>query len=125
MSVWDAYAARIGARGGSKREASKRIAEARLLTRLKDNLSYKDDVLIAGEAQCVAITDTTDQSIKNIYSLPHEHLIHGGLVDWRDSKWLITSLDAHNELYDTGELTRCNYLLKWSAGVLCRTVQNI
>lgn len=113
MSVWDAYAARIGARGGSKREASKRIAEARLLTRLKDNLSYKDDVLIAGEAQCVAITDTTDQSIKNIYSLPHEHLIHGGLVDWRDSKWLITSLDAHNELYDTGELTRCNYLLKW------------
>lgn len=112
MSVWDRYENYMTARGRTKREAHKNIEKARLWRDLPDNLSYKD-ILLNGEPQNVAITDTDDDSIKNIHSMPDEHLVHGGLVDWEESKWLITSLDAHNELYDSGTLTRCNHLLKW------------
>ena len=112
MSVWDRYEQRIAARGRTKREAHKRIEQARLLRDLPDSLSY-NGILLNGNPQYVAIIDTTDASVKDIHSLPNERLIHGGLVDWEESKWLITSLDAHNELYDSGTLTRCNHLLKW------------
>lgn len=112
MSVWDRYENYVTARGRTKREAHKNIEKARLWRDLPDNLSYKD-ILLNGEPQNVVITDTDDDSIKNIHSMPDEHLVHGGIVDWEESKWLITSLDAHNELYDSGTLTRCNHLLKW------------
>lgn len=112
MSAWDTYAKRIGVRGGTKREASRRVEISRLKQHLPDNLSYQH-VELNGVEQDVEIINTENLSTKKIRSMPGESLIHGGLVDWKDSKWLITELDAHDELYESGVIERCNQLVKW------------
>lgn len=63
--------------------------------------------------QYVLITHRQAISEKRICSIPGEHLRHGGLVDFAESKWIITELDADNEIYDRGIMVRCNYLLRW------------
>jgi hypothetical protein len=45
--------------------------------------------------------------------MPGEALEHGGIVNFAHSKWLITDLDANDEVYASGMMQRCNYLLKW------------
>ena len=112
MSVWDVYASRIGAKGGTKRGAMKNITLARLEEMMPDTLSYKT-VTIEDEIQNVSIVDTTELSVKKIFSLPGETLVHGGLVDWENSKWLITEINAHDELYQEGRIERCNQILRW------------
>lgn len=107
-----AYKKRLEASEAPKREIVKRRAQDRLLRKHKASLSYKT-VSINGKEQNVSIIDTLDLSTKKIFSMPEERLLHGGLVDWEESKWLITEINAHNELYDEGRITRCNHLLKW------------
>lgn len=70
-------------------------------------------VKIDGVWQHVLITHRQALNEKRICSIPGEHLTHGGLVDFARSKWLITELDADNEIYDRGLMLRCNYLLRW------------
>lgn len=112
MSVWDTYQNRIEFSGATKRERARQREIAHLNRKLRDNLSYKE-VKINGENRSVIITNTDDYSIKAIMSMPDEKLSHGGIVDWEDNKWLITSVNADNELYESGKITQCNYLLKW------------
>ena len=110
--VWDLYSARIYARGGSKREASRNLAKARFHKMMPESLSFKT-VLIDGVEQNVSIIDTTELNKKKIFSMPGETITHGGLVDWEEEKWLITEYNAHNELYDEGRIQQCNQLLQW------------
>ena len=113
MGVWDAYEARVKVNGETKRD--------RLLQHTQDNISRKivdslscHKVLINGVEQTVTITNKReDNTLKNICALPGETLIHGGLVDFAKAKWLITELDANDEVYCTGKMRRCNHLLKW------------
>lgn len=111
-SPLDNYKEWVGSSEAPKREIIKARAQARLLRKHPASLSYKT-VLINGVEQLVSIVDTTDLPKKKIFSMPGESLIHGGLVDWEESKWLITEINAHNELYNEGRLERCNHLLKW------------
>ena len=111
-SPLDNYKEWVGASEAPKREIIKTRAQARLLRKHPASLSYKT-VLINGVEQLVSIVDTTELPKKKIFSMPGESLIHGGLVDWEESKWLITEINAHNELYNEGRLERCNHLLKW------------
>lgn len=71
------------------------------------------DVLIDGIPQKVLITHRQKTGEKRISSMPNGHLIHGGIVDFANAKWLITELDADNEIYDRGIMLRCNYLVRW------------
>lgn len=113
MGIWDAYQARLNVNGETKRE--------RLLAHTQDNISRKitdslscHDVLINGVKQTITITNKRDDpNLKNICALPGESLVHGGIVDFANSKWLIIEVDANDEVYSTGQMRRCNYLLKW------------
>lgn len=112
MSVWDTYASRIEAHGGSKRNAAM-VRESRLLnTRLKDSLSYHE-AIVDGMTRNVAIINSDNLNEKTMCSLPGEDFICGGLVEWEDNHWLITEKDANNEVYTKVKLLQCNHLLKW------------
>lgn len=111
-SVLGNYRDRLGASEAPKRDLVKMRTQRLLHHKHKASLSYKT-VLINGVQQNVSIIDTTDLSEKKIFSMPSETLLHGGLVDWEDSKWLITEINAHSELYEEGRIKRCNHLLKW------------
>lgn len=112
MSAWDVYTERLKVNGTTRREAMRIKTNERLTNKLLTSLSYKQ-VLVDGMPREVAITDEDDFDIKNIFSMPGETLRHGCLVEWEDSRWLITEMDAHNELYTKARMLRCNYLLKW------------
>lgn len=116
MSDWDTYAARLNAplnsSGNPERDSALSHIQDRMRRKITASLSYKT-VKIGDSYRNIAVTDTQDFSIKKIFSLPGEDLPHGSIVDWADSKWLITELNAHSEFCSEGKMQRCNYYLKW------------
>ena len=97
---------------GTMRDALVEQARSSIAQMSYDSPSCRH-VKIDGVWQHVLITHRQALNEKRICSIPGEHLTHGGLVDFARSKWLITELDADNEIYDRGLMLRCNYLLRW------------
>lgn len=119
MSVWNEYETRIRNHGGDKRTAIKKREERYLNNKLSNSLSYFK-VEIDGSEQCVEIINSDNINEKTILSKPYETLPCGGVVFWMDNYWLITEIDANNEIYTRGKLVQCNYLLRWIDGdVIC------
>ena len=113
MSAWDTYEERIGRRGSTKRQAALNREISYIDRKLPENLSYNETVPIDGIEQNVAIINSDNLNEKMIYSLPGEDLVHGGLVEWMDNRWLITERDANTTLYTRARMVQCNHLLKW------------
>ncbi len=111
MSVWESYIERIS-QTGTMRDALVEQAKNSIAQMIYDSPSCHN-VHIDGLEQHVSITHTQDFNEKRICSVPGEHLVHGGLVCFADSHWLITELDADNEIYDRGLMLRCNHMLRW------------
>lgn len=112
MDAWSDYEALRECKGKDRRTRSLNRERAYIGSKLPNSLSYKT-VLIDGVETNVAITGKNDLSKRNIFSMPGETLIHGGIVDYADSKWIITSIKQENEVYQKGLLEQCNHLLKW------------
>ncbi len=114
MSLWDTYRSRINARGGDKRGAALQ-REARFLSmKTPGSLSFHQ-ATINGEQRSLSVINSDNFDQKTLCTLPGESLPHGGIVEWMNSHWIITELDANNELYSKGTMRQCNYLLKWIA----------
>jgi len=116
MSVWSTYEARF-ASGDYGTDPEWAVAKDRIQSEMQRkfirSLSFKR-VKCAGKDMHMAIVDVSDDfSTKKIFSMPGEILPHGSLVEWEDSFWLITELNAHKELCSEGKMRRCNYYLKW------------
>lgn len=113
VSTWDTYKARVEIDGTTGRARALNQTQSYISKKITDSLSCHN-VLVNGVRQTVTILNQKeDMAIKKICSLPGESLAHGGIVDFADSKWLITDLDANDEVYASGIMRRCNYLLKW------------
>ena len=112
MTVWDDYADRYDVHGTTKRSASLIRYRKFAGRHLPDHLNYQT-VEMEGVETEVAIINSDNLNEKYIFSMPGGHLDLGGLVLWEDNYWLITELDAADEVYARGKLLQCNYLLKW------------
>lgn len=111
MGAWDAYIERVS-KVGTMRDALVEQAKTTIAQMSYDSPSCRH-VKINDVWQYVLITHRQATDEKRICSIPGEHLRHGGVVDFAESKWLITELDADDEIYDRGIMLRCNYLLRW------------
>ena len=116
MDFWGTYERRLGASGdpgGDPRRASS-LSRAQAVMRRKIAASPSFyQVQTDGRKTNVVILDMEEFNQKRIVSMPGEKLIHGGIVEWNDSFWLITEVDMDNGVYDRGLIQRCNYLLRW------------
>lgn len=112
MGAWELYESRHDVTGHRIREAKLTYAREAYARRMQDSLSYRH-VTIDGVDQDVVIVHSADMNIKKIFSIPGEHLEHGGLVDFADNKWLITEMDPDNLIYDKGLMQQCNHILRW------------
>lgn len=112
MDMWEAYNSRLNANGEEYRKASLTRTQEYIKRKLSSSLSYQE-VAINGTAQQVSVTDTKELNKKTICSLPGENLTHGAVLDWEDNKWLITEIDARDEVYSKGIMQQCNHLLRW------------
>lgn len=109
--MWDNYTSLLSP-NKEQRMRSKQYNREFYSRYLPDSLAYKK-VNINGNPKEIAVIDSTEMTVKKIYSMPGETLEHGGLVLWDNSYWLITDVDKHSEIYTKGKMTQCNYLLKW------------
>lgn len=112
MGVWNDYDAQMEVLGKTYRERTLKEAKRSINYKLPQSLSYKT-VTINGVEQKVSILSRSKLNEKKICAMPDEHLTHGGLVDFAGNKWLVTEIDADNELYEHGVMQQCNHLLKW------------
>lgn len=113
MNLWDTYKARLEISGITKRERYLKDAKSNISSKSRHSLSCHQ-VRINGIEQTVTITNQKDSmATKKICALPGEKLVHGGLVDFANQKWLITEVDANDEVYASGLMEQCNHLLKW------------
>ncbi len=113
MNAWDTYQMRLEVNGKTRRERTLKHTQSSISNKITNSLSCHN-VLINGIEQTVTILNQReDMALKKICALPEESLVHGGLVDFSGSKWLITEIDANDEVYTSGMMQRCNYLLRW------------
>lgn len=70
-------------------------------------------VIIDGNEKSLAIINTDDFDKKTICSVPGDEIIGGSLVLWQETYWLVTEIDANNELYAKASMERCNHRLRW------------
>lgn len=112
MSGWDTYERYRDALGKTKCDMWVQNTRANYARKMIESPSFRN-VKINDIEQGVCIVHTAEMDQKKIYSLPGEHLEHGGLVDFADNKWLITEMDADNIIYDKGIMQQCNHILRW------------
>lgn len=119
IDIWKLYESRFHSFdsqiGSVRRSIALDRARNRLSNKLPHSLSYTD-MLIGDILQQVAVVDTTDFDTKKIFSMPGEDIPHGSVVEWSNAVWIVTEVDAHNEVYTSGKMRQCNYLLKWIDG---------
>lgn len=114
MNAWSVYQSRLDAKGVSKRDVRLNREQGFLSRKLQSTLSYHPAIIDDME-RSVAIINSDNLNMKTICSLPGEELFCGSLVHWSDNYWLVTQVDANDELYTKGTMIQCNYALKWVA----------
>lgn len=112
MGVWDRYNSRSNVHGKSRREAAL-LQGRRWLNSYLPASPSSHRVIVNDEETEAIILDSDNLNIKTICMYPGEPLSNGSMVLWNDQSWLVTALDANNELYFRGTMQQCNYLLRW------------
>lgn len=114
MGVWDLYYSRLSVRGATKRDVVLRREQDYLRRKLPSHLSYHT-AIVNDETRELAIINSDNLNQKTVIAMPGEKLVCGSLVECFGNKWLITELDANDEVYSKGIMLQCNHLLRWIA----------
>lgn len=84
----------------------------RLSRDFKSTINW-ESVEINGEQQELLIMKSTSVNIKKIEARPGENLRLGSLIKWHGVYWLVTALDADDQIQPAGTMTQCNTILRW------------
>lgn len=112
MISLDLYKRRLSMRDDTARERWLKNTQTWISRKLPRSLSYHTAIIDGEERQC-AILSTQNDNEKKICSMPGEYLVCGTYVEWMGNFWLITELNAPNEVYQTALMIQCNYELRW------------
>lgn len=112
MNAWDSYQARLSVRGSSTRDVKMNREIQYLERKLRNSLSYHKAV-VDGAEQELAIINSDNLNQKTVCTMPGDSIRCGALVEWMGNRWLVTAVDANNELYTKATMLQCNHLLKW------------
>nr|DAN85554.1 MAG TPA: head closure knob [Caudoviricetes sp.] len=108
----EAYFDRIRWQGCTKRDAVKRRTQRSLPRKAGESMSSPLDVSINGIHAQVLITNKPDSQQKKLIVLDGD-LKAGSIVAWGESHWLVVDTDQNDEVYPSGDIERCNYVLKF------------
>lgn len=114
MNAWNSYQKRVCGGAFGKRRAVLEREQNYLSRKLPSHLSYHI-ADVNGAEQELAIISTDNANVKTVISLPRETFDGGSLIFWEENYWIVTAVDAANEVYTRGQMTQCNYLLRWIA----------
>ena len=109
---WNLYNQSLTVKGDTRRDRAIFETQRSMNKRIPRSPGYKS-VLIDGEEQNVVITSSTEKYHKKINAMPNEHIYMGSIVEWNNAHFIITDTDVEDEIYQSGEMYRCNVYLKW------------
>lgn len=112
MGAWDNYVATMSSIGRTKHDMWVNHSRDSLRRRMYDSPACHI-VTIDGVEQAITVTHRDKLYQKRICAMPGESLRHGGLVEFAGNRWLITEVDADNEVYERGIMLQCNHVLRW------------
>ena len=70
-------------------------------------------VEIDGQSQELLVMKSTEATVKKIEARPGDVLRLGSMVLWHGVHWLVTTLDADDQVQFAGTMTQCNTVLRW------------
>lgn len=70
-------------------------------------------VVIDGSEQELLVMKSTAVTMKKIEARPGEVIRLGALIKWHSVYWLVTQLDADDQIQAAGVMTQCNTILRW------------
>jgi hypothetical protein len=108
---WDLYNTRVNINGSTERERNLNSLQSNLNTHLPHTLSYKS-VTIDKIDRKIEIVKTSYGNKKEIHSLPKEDFTCGQYV-YKNTSYLITEIDNDKEVYTSGKMQECEYVLKF------------
>lgn len=121
MSYQDKYIKRNKMYGDGLREVIINTTKRRIESSFKDSESYysvkylpfngKTGEEIDLDAQIVDKSDIRDEKLlTTFYETP---FTSGGIVDWKNDKWMVTLTDEMSDIYRRGAIRRCAAQIKW------------
>lgn len=106
------YAIRLKQRGNNARERALHYLKNDLLSNEDNMLSMKQVIWNNNDVKLI-IDSTETASVKNFKALNREPIDYGDYIVWDDRYWIVNSRDYDDEVYVRGQMTQCNYKLKW------------
>lgn len=106
------YAIRLKQRGNNARERALHYLKNDLLSNEDNMLSMKQVIWNNNDIKLI-IDSTETASVKNFKALNREPIDYGDYIVWDDRYWIVNSRDYDDEVYVRGQMTQCNYKLKW------------
>lgn len=78
------------------------------------NPAYKP-IRIGGKETFAIVNSQDDYKVKEIVSMPGEHIPFGSAILFRNTPWIVTSVDVDDEINSKAIMYLCNCKLKWMA----------
>ena len=109
---WNLYEQALTVQGDTRHDRVIAQTKRIISQRTPNSPGYKT-VLIDGVEQNVVITASTELYHKKINALPDGHIYAGSIVEWNNHHYIITETDTEDDIYQRGEMYKCNVYLKW------------
>lgn len=104
--IQDAYGAE------TQKQAQVNGLRKRLSQAFKSTINW-ETVEVNSEKQELLVMKSTTVNVKKIEARPGETLRLGSLIKWHGVHWLVTALDADDQIQAAGTMTQCNTILRW------------
>ena len=109
---WDLYVARMNINGTTRRERAINKTRNKIL-RSQGDLAANHIVFVRGEEVNMVIHRTETAYIKKFNAMGEYDIDYGDYVVWGGRTYIVTQRDYDDEVHIYGELTLCNYEMKW------------
>lgn len=96
----------------TQKQAQINSLRKKLSRHFKQTINW-EQVEINGVSQELLVMKSTSVTVKKIEARPGEVLRLGALIKWHGVYWLVTQLDADDQIQDAGMMTQCNTILRW------------
>jgi hypothetical protein len=116
MGFLDTYRRMMNIQGGSLNGSQKEALKQRIISGFYDSPSYCQVYINNSPIPSdVWITDESDtKELKRLTTKPDTGILNvGDIVEWNDSKWIVTIVDIISDVYYRGNIIKCSDFIKW------------
>lgn len=114
---WGLYQRGMSAEGESRRDRLINQTQNLMVKLSSDGSAFKECVN-GTQTIYLNVMQADDISQKKIYSMPgcNDDFKLGDIITWASRYWLVTKVDADDEVCRRGEMEECNHLFRWQNG---------